>query len=1271
MRGILRVALVAAIVGLLIAPGQGLSHVDRTPPSSLANVPSIVLKQGSVVGKSQSRAPTPSPVAWQANGTLCLLNDSLLEGNDPEACSNGLFPSIDLYDPANGDIYVADQNSGDVSVISGSTNTLVREIQVGKTPFSMALDNTSGDIYVSNEDSNNVSVISGANNAVVATIPVGVWPEGLTYDPANGIIYVANQDSDDVSLISASTFSVVATLTVGAEPWVPILDSTTGEIYVSNQNSGNVSVISGTTNKIVDSIAVEDWPNNGVYDPANGDIYFTDQDSSDVSVISGASNTVVANLAVGVGPWYATYDSGNGDIYVAVSESAEVTAISGVTNTIVANISAGSYPTDEVYDPANSAIYVTDQEGAAMSVINGSSNELSKTIPVGDGDFSGALDSGNGELYVTNYGSDSITVVSTAINASIASIPLGISPENVLFDTDNGDLYVISGYGGNDGLVSVISGRTYKPIANLSVVGEPWAMAFDPTDDTIFVTNQVNDNIAVISGNTNSVVNSVTVEATTLGAAYDPGNGDVYVESEAANDVFVISASGQDLVQSIEMKSSTYGATYDPTTGNVYVSSSPQQVYAISGATNATVGTVGVGSDPEGLCFDPADGNVYVADEGSDNISAFYDLTGKVTLTGATGSEPVSVLCDPGNGDIYVVNEGSDNLSVFMTHSSQEVASISVGANPEGSAYDPDNGTIFVADEQSGALSIIDTAASVGPTITSFIAYPSKVYLGNSTYLNVTVVGSAGGLDYTYSGLPDGCASENVSDLPCAPAVPGYFTVEVAVRDNANHTTYAFTTFDVVIPGKAPTISSFTIEPSAITLGGTTTLDVLASGGVGWLGYQYIGLPDGCSSANVSLFECEPLVTGSFNVTVYVNDSADHSVLSSGELIVSPAGVALAIDSFTVIPSNVTVNSSVLFEATVSGGVAPYSYAYSGLPTGCSSVNQASFDCAPTSEGLFAVVATVTDAERDNAQRSVELRVTGGPTGGGITITSFTASPRSVSLGGSVDLDVAAIEANATLSYVYTGLPDGCLTADVSSLVCTPQLPTLVDSPTQSIEEEETFTVRVFVNDTLDHSASSTTYFYLTFTAELPSLSIEPTSITLETSTNKVFTVQLGQCLSDGFPTCPTSVSYEWTVNNTLGRLVQAGSVATYYSGSDPGDSSIVVTATLYYGSPEGAALASVSAVASIVITVIHPSPGSDLDTILVLVVIVTAVAVGVLLTVRYRRRAVPFAQAPSVVVPEPLPRDLPTPPPGHSWEIVVTVKEPEKTPEDVPNDER
>src|SRR5436309_1823259 len=146
--------------------------------------------------------------------------------------------------PASGSLAV---NGTPVSVPVSFTadtrgGTVVATVPTGTYPLAVAYDSGNGYIYVTNQYSNNVSVISGTT--VVATIPVGNMPYGVAYEVGKGHVYVANYDSNNVSVIDGTT--VVASVAVGAYLFGVAYDDGNGYVYVANTGSNTMSVITGT-----------------------------------------------------------------------------------------------------------------------------------------------------------------------------------------------------------------------------------------------------------------------------------------------------------------------------------------------------------------------------------------------------------------------------------------------------------------------------------------------------------------------------------------------------------------------------------------------------------------------------------------------------------------------------------------------------------------------------------------------------------------------------------------------------------------------------------------------------------------------------------------------------------------------------------------------------------------------------------------------------------------------------------------------------------------
>ena len=173
----------------------------------------------------------------------------------------------------------------------------------------------------------------------------------------------------------------------------------------------------------------------------------------------------------------------------------------------------------------------------------------------------------------------------------------------------------------------------------------------------------------------------------------------------------------------------------------------------------------------------------------------------------------------------------------------------------------------------------------------------------------------------------------------------------------------------------------------------------------------------------------------------------------------SGGGGGLSITSFSASTNPVTVGASTQINVFVTGGTAPYSFSYTGLPAGCTSTNAASFPCTPSGIGNFTITVIVTDATAAQSTKTMTLEVLA--TGGGGLTVSVTASVNPVVAGASTSLSVTVGGGTGTLVYSYSGLPPGCTTANTNPLACTP-----------SSTDNGTYAVVVTVTDGAGHTGS-------------------------------------------------------------------------------------------------------------------------------------------------------------------------------------------------------
>ena len=101
------------------------------------------------------------------------------------------------------------------------------------------------------------------------------------------------------------------------------------------------------------------------------------------------------------------------------------------------------------------------------------------------------------------------------------------------------------------------------------------------------------------------------------------------------------------------------------------------------------------------------------------------------------------------------------------------------------------------------------------PSISIFTADPSNLELGSPTIsgpvIEVNFTSSGGALSYTYTGLPGGCTTVDVSALTCTPTASGNFTIRIFLNDSEGSSFTSITPLDVA--SRAPVLSHGEYEP--------------------------------------------------------------------------------------------------------------------------------------------------------------------------------------------------------------------------------------------------------------------------------------------------------------------------------------------------------------------------------------------------------------------------------------------------------------------------
>lgn len=230
-------------------------------------------KTNTVIGSISTCASSSSIVYDQSNGYLYTVGCpvTVIDGSTNEQIANitGIVdPGSFAYDSSNRYLYVlsygcATPNSmcDNVSVIDTSTNKVIKEIgpfgeNIG-SPGGITFDSSNGNLYVTNDYAQTISVINGTTNTVIHTIKLegSNEPDSVAFDPINGYVYsvefpgnfVSETADAEIIAINGASNSIVGNVTLAPPigfPMSMVFDASNNHLYITNNLAGTVSAIS-------------------------------------------------------------------------------------------------------------------------------------------------------------------------------------------------------------------------------------------------------------------------------------------------------------------------------------------------------------------------------------------------------------------------------------------------------------------------------------------------------------------------------------------------------------------------------------------------------------------------------------------------------------------------------------------------------------------------------------------------------------------------------------------------------------------------------------------------------------------------------------------------------------------------------------------------------------------------------------------------------------------------------------------------------------------
>ena len=224
------------------------------------------------------------------------------------------------------------------------SGTHIKEIKVGKTPKGVKIHQTGNLAFVANENSGTVSVLSLNTLDVVKDIPVGAMPHNIVFHPNGVKAFVTIQGGDEVAIIDMNSLEKTDSMKVGHLPHNLDITPDGNMLFVTNIGSNDVAVIDLNNNQIIKRISVSQGHHGIDIPPTGNRIFVSGIGDNKINVIDVTSLEVIKQIIVGDGPHGLRTDSRGINLHVGVTQTNEIVVIDTETMEITEKFNTGNTP---------------------------------------------------------------------------------------------------------------------------------------------------------------------------------------------------------------------------------------------------------------------------------------------------------------------------------------------------------------------------------------------------------------------------------------------------------------------------------------------------------------------------------------------------------------------------------------------------------------------------------------------------------------------------------------------------------------------------------------------------------------------------------------------------------------------------------------------------------------------------------------------------------------------------------------------------------------
>lgn len=330
-------------------------------------------------------------------------------------------------------------------------------------------------VFVSNEKSGDVTVISSEGFKAIATIPVGKRPRGIQASPDGKTVYVALSGTPiEAPKLDASGNPVFSTTHDD--------DDDEDEKAKSDKSADGIGLIDVATKKFLRKIPAGSDPEQFCLSLDGKRIYIANEDVSAATVLDAVSGKVATFVPVSREPEGIGLRPDGKIFYVTCETAGDVFAIDAGTYKVVGKLQVHPRPRSVDFLPDGSRAFIPSESSGELNVIDTQEQKLLQTIalPKGSRPMCVKVSSDGRKIYLSTGRGGTVCVLDAKTYEVLNTIAVGKRPWGIALSPDGKHLFAANGPSDD---VSVVDLATEKEIARVKSPGSPWGMVVVPNAD--------------------------------------------------------------------------------------------------------------------------------------------------------------------------------------------------------------------------------------------------------------------------------------------------------------------------------------------------------------------------------------------------------------------------------------------------------------------------------------------------------------------------------------------------------------------------------------------------------------------------------------------------------------------------------------------------------------------------------------------------------------------------------------------------------------------